>query len=844
MIEQRVFWRHLKQKTVTVLLCLILTAVSLAADQVTVVDRPDTSKTNDYYISNRQPLIPSRFIELPVGSIKPKGWLLAFLERQRDGLTGNLGHISVWLQKEDNAWLSPEGKGKWGWEELPYWLRGYGDMAYILNDPEMIKETKIWIEGTLNSQRENGDFGPDHRFEDGTRDYWANMIMLFCLQSYYDYSNDPRVPELMTRYFKYQLAVPDESMLTGYWQRMRGGDNLYSIYWLYNRTGDKWLLDLATKIDRNTANWRMENDLPNWHNVNIAQAFGEPATYYLQSHDPKDLEFAYKNFYEVRKRFGQVPGGMFGGDENCRIGYDDPRQCVETCGIVEQMLSDELLMRISGDPFWADHCEEVAFNTYPAAVMPDFRSLRYLTAPNMVVSDQKNHHPGTDNGGPFLMMNPFSSRCCQHNHSHGWPYFSKSFWWATPDNGVCAALYAANEVTVKVGDGTDVTIEEKTNYPFEEQVRFAMSMPKAVQFPLYLRIPNWCDAPAVTANGEQIQFDAKPGSYIRIQRTRENGDTVTLKLPMKISLKTWEKNHNSVSVNYGPLTFSLKIEEQLKKVDSTETAIGDSKWQEDANAEEWPSFELHPRSAWNYGLVLNEQEPEKSFKLIKKDWPLDDFPFTLGSVPLAMEIRAKKIPNWTLDRFALCAVLLDSPVRSDEPTETVTLVPMGAARLRISAFPTIGDGPDAHDWRPSSPPPQPPKYKVSASHVFDDLSATCDELSPVNSGDHNIPRFTWWDHCGTQEWIQYDFDAPREISKASVYWFDDTGVGRCRIPQSWRLFYKDNGEWKSVENPSSFKTLRDTGNEVTFNAVETTALRLVVQLRPDFSGGILEWKVQ
>ena len=652
-----------------------------------------------------------------------------------------------------------------------------------------------------------------------------------------------RVLDLMTRYFDYQMTVPDAALLTGYWQRMRGGDNLYSIYWLYNRTGEKRLLELATKIDRNTANWRMENDLPNWHNVNIAQAFGEPATYYLQSRDPKDLAFAYKNFYEIRKRFGQAPGGMFGGDENCRVGYDDPRQATETCGFVEQLLSNELLMRISGDPFWADHCEDVAFNSYPAAVMPDFRSLRYLTAPNMVVSDQKNHHPGIDNSGPFLIMNPFSSRCCQHNHSHGWPYYSKSLWLATPDNGVCAALYAASDVRVKVGDGTEVTFQEQTRYPFEEQVRFTLATPKQVQFPLYLRIPGWCKNPALKINGKTVTLPASPKPYIRIERTWSDGDTVVLDLPMTIRVHTWTQNHNSVSVNYGPLTFSLKIKENYVRFDSIETAIGDSKWQKDADTAQWPSFEIHPESAWNYGLVLDKNNPEKSFKLTRKPWPQDNFPFTLESVPLAMEVQAKKIPHWTLDRYGLCAVLQDSPVRSTEPTETVTLVPMGAARLRISAFPTIGQGPLANDWTPETRP-QPPLYKSSASHSNDEISALCDGMIPTGSGDHSIPRFTWWSHRGTREWVQYEFDGPREVSNVSVYWFDDTGVGQCRVPRSWRLLYNDGEVWTPVKTPSDFGTLRDAWNTVTFTPVKTAALRLEVQLRADVSGGILEWKVQ
>jgi hypothetical protein len=811
---------------------------------VEVVSGPDLSRTNSYYVSNRSPLLPSQFIGLPVGSVEPRGWVREFLQRQREGLTGHLGEISAWLQKEDNAWLGKDGKGKYGWEELPYWLKGYIELAYIFNDPKMLAEVKTWIEGTLASQRANGDFGPDQRFEDGARDYWANMIMLFCLQSYYEHSSDPRVLELMTKYFKYQLTVPDDQMLTHYWQKMRGGDNLYSIYWLYNRTGNPELLKLAEKIHRSTANWRMKDNLPNWHNVNIAQCFREPGQFYLQSHDPADLQFAYANFAEVRKRYGQVPGGMFGGDENCRPGYDDPRQAVETCGMVEQMLSDEMLMQISGAPFWGDHCEEVAFNSYPAAVMPDFKALRYLTAPNMVLSDSKNHAPGVDNGGPFLMMNPFSSRCCQHNHSHGWPYFNKSLWMATPDNGVCAALYSASEVSVKVGAGTLVRFAEETHYPFEDTIRFKFSAEKSVTFPLYLRLPAWCQSPQVSVNGAETKVNAG-GKYVRIEREWKNGDVVTLRLPMQISVQQWTRNHDSVSVNYGPLTFSLKIGERYERHDSIKTAIGDSSWQKGAETTKWPSHEIHPTTPWNYGLVLDEQNAAKSFTVEQGKWPADNFPFTNESAPITMRVKAKRIPEWTLDRHGLCAVLQDSPVLSDEPVETVSLIPMGAARLRISAFPVIGTGPNAHRWVAPAKP-KPSLYKATASHTYsgDTLEALGDSLEPKSSNDHDVSRFTWWDHRGTKEWVQYDFDQAKTVSSVEVYWFDDTGVGQCRVPKSWRLLYRTAAEWKPVPNAVSQSPTKDQWNKMQFGPVDTSALRLEVELLPDFSGGILEWRVK
>ena len=678
------------------LIIILFINIRLSAQTITNVTRPGTTTVNNFYHGNKLPLQPLNFIKLPVGSIKPQGWILKYLELQRDGLTGKLGEISAWLDKNDNVWFSGTGKGGHGWEEVPYWLKGYGDLGYILKDEAIIKGTKLWINKVFESQRPDGYFGPevienDHQDNKGsTPDLWPNMIMLWCMQSYFEYSHDARVIPFMTKYFKWQQNVPENKLLKIYWENSRGGDNLYSIYWLYNITGDKWLLDLAYKIHRNTANWSQKNNLPNWHNVNIAQCFREPATYYMQAKDSTYLNATYNDFNLVRNLYGQVPGGMFGADENARKGFDDPRQAVETCGMVEQMASDEILAGITGDVMWADHCENVAFNTYPAAVMPDFKGLRYLTAPNMVVSDSRNHSPGIENEGPFLMMNPFSSRCCQHNHAQGWPYYAAHLWMATPDNGVVALLYNSSEVSVKVGNGNGsmVGFKQTTKYPFEENIKIEISATKPVNFPLYLRIPNWCATAKISVNGKEEAITFQPGSYAKINRLWKSGDVVQLLLPMSLRLDTW-KNNGSVSINYGPLTFSLKIDEYYKKMDSKKSAIGDSKWQLNANQSDWPSYEIYPASMWNYGLVLNDQPLNKQFEIIKKDWPADDFPFTQKGVPISIKTTGKIIPEWVLDKYGLCGLLPHSPVAETTKAQSIELIPMGAARLRISAFPVV-----------------------------------------------------------------------------------------------------------------------------------------------------------
>ncbi len=661
------------------------------------VSRPELNAVNSFYPGNRAPLQPANFIKLPMGSIQPEGWILKLLELQKDGLCGHLGEISAWLDKDNNAWLS-EG-GDHGWEEVPYWLRGYSDMAFIFDDPEMKKEAMVWIEAIFASQEENGWFGPDF-IAHGTNnklDFWSNMLVLFTLQNYYEYTGDERVIELMKKYFAFELKVPDEDFLKSYWQNSRGGDNLYSVFWLYNKTGEKWLLELAEKIHRNTADWTQKSNLPNWHNVNIAQCFREPATWFMQTGDSTHLEATYNNYYLIRRTFGQVPGGMFGSDENARMGYIDPRQGTETCGFAEQMTSDGILTRITGDPLWADNCEDVLFNSFTAAFTTDMKSLRYITCPNGVIADAENHSPGIDNRGPFLTMNPFSSRCCQHNHGHALPYYLQNLVMASNDNGLAAIMYNSCKTRAKVGDGTEITLIEDTKYPYEEEIRFTLQTAQNVKFPMYLRVPGWCKNASIQINGNKLNLTAKAGEYIRIEREWTDGDKLVLKLPMELGIRTWQVNQNSVSVDYGPLTFSLKIEEEYNKINSTESAIGDSKWQKDADPEKWPAYTIDAKSPWNYGLIVDKKNSSKSFKIIRKEWPADDYPFSPENTPIELVAKGRRIPQWGIDKFGLVDVQPLYPVKTYEPVENITLIPMGAARLRISAFPLVQTTKQEHD---------------------------------------------------------------------------------------------------------------------------------------------------
>ena len=691
----------------------------IESDDVTCVDVLAGDGTNDHYISNRAPLAANPLIKLVPGAIRAGGWLNTWLELERDGMVGHIEEVSHWVQPASNGWLEPEGKTEvpeneqrdipvpdwlqveedrwaptshqgrmWSYFRLPYWLRGYGGLGYALNDPQLIRRANVWRHAALEHQQPDGYFGP--LTEKDPTDLFPHMIMLNCLEAYHEVSGDDRVLPFMLRFFHFVDSLPEEKLFLPMkeWVRAFGGGLFQNIVWAYNRTGEAWLLKLLEKVHRRTHPWTLGiygtlasdfelNISPASHCVNIAVGFREPAQYYQLTGDKALLEITENYWRDLRRTYGQFAGGMYASDERCRPGYTDPRQAIETCAIVEFMRSAEVLLGITGDPVWADRCEDVTFNSFPASVMSDFRGLHYLTSPNSVQLDHADKTPTVRNGGCMFSFSPHTRyHCCQHNAGMGWPQFVEHLWYATPDNGIAAVMYGASTLTAKVGDGTHVVVEESTDYPFEEAVRFALATPKPVSFPWMLRIPGWCDNPSLAINGVDVATNLKPCSFAVIRRTWQDGDRVELKLPMAVSLHRWEGNRNSMSVSRGPLTFSLKIDERWEKYTGSEDNQG---------TDAWPEWQVFADSPWNYALELNVANLLEKFEVTIKPMPNGQV-FTPDNAPVEITAPARRVPQWQTSD-GMIDVLPESPLISEKPLELVTLIPMGCTRLRITSFP-------------------------------------------------------------------------------------------------------------------------------------------------------------
>lgn len=650
-------------------------------------------------VANQPSLVPDKYIELPLGSISPEGWLLAQLRIMNQGSTGHLDETYAPL-KNDNGWLGGKGESL---EATPYWLDGAVPLAWLLDDPALKAKVMKYIDWVLNNQRPSGYFGPFTKYEQETGhtveqadqgdDWWPRMIMLKVLQQYYSATEDPRVIPFMTRYFRFQYENLSDSteLINRYIEQTansRCQENTMMVYWLYNQTKDPFLIGLAEKLRKQTYEWDtwlgnrdwligaavQQNDI-NWtrrHGVNVAMAIKTPAVYYQAGGDPKYLSALKTGFTDLMALHG-LPNGIFSADED--LHGNAPTQATELCAIVEAMYSLEVAIAITGDNTYMDALERMAFNALPAQTTDDYNMRQYLQMPNQVYVSAGDY----DFSYCEHLSNAFGARtgwyCCLVNMHQGWTKYATHLWYATPDNGLAALVYGPSTVTAKVGKGIPVTIEEETGYPFEGAIRFSIKLPESAAFPLELRIPSWCEEATITLNGTRLTTE-KGNRIARIERTWNNNDQLTVEFPMQVRTTNWARN--SRAVERGPLVYALKVGEQWEK--NVDPNLGDY-------------FDIYSTTPWNYGLVRAViDDPVANTTVIEKP-AKGSFFWNQAHAPIEIKAAARKIPGWTLVRGVPYQPVTkrygqyDGEV--DETVETVTLIPYGCTKLRIVAFPVV-----------------------------------------------------------------------------------------------------------------------------------------------------------
>lgn len=632
---------------------------------------------------------PLAYSELRLGSIKPEGWLRETLLRQRNGMTSQMDSLYPEVMGPRNGWLGGDGDQ---WERGPYWIDGLIPMAWILDDDVLKQKAQPWVEWALASQREDGFFGPDTDYpyerglqRDNAHDWWPRMVVLKFMQQYWSATGDSRVIDFMRKYFRYQLNTLPTCPLGNWtsWATYRACDNLSSVIWLYRLTGEEWLLDLAATLHEQSHDYVhmfLETDelsrFSTIHCVNLAQGIKEPIVWWQCDPQPKYLDAVHTALADIRKYNG-VPSGMYGGDE--LLHGNNPTQGSELCTAVELMFSLEEMTKITGDLSFVDHLERIAFNALPTQLTDDFMARQYFQQANQVDVSHCIHNFDITHSESDLVYGLLTGYpCCTSNFHQGWPKFVQNLWYSTSDGGLAALAYSPCRVTAQAG-GQEVTIEERTRYPMEGNIKLLISLHSPASFPLYLRIPSWTKNASVTVNGSPVEASA-PGSVTVISREWSDGDIVELSFPMKVTTDTWYEN--SISVERGPLVYALEIQEEwVRKDNSSDPIHGEFYW------------EVHPKSPWNYGLV-DFDDPEEAFDVTVDERKLDsNWYWNIESAPIVITAKAKRIPYWTLYNGMTGPIpysrMYGNPVIRDKREETIRLIPYGCTTLRISEFPVI-----------------------------------------------------------------------------------------------------------------------------------------------------------
>ncbi|MBN2329290.1 MAG: glycoside hydrolase family 127 protein [Candidatus Omnitrophica bacterium] len=505
-----------------------------------------------------------------------------------------------------------------------------------------------------------------------------------------------------------------------------------------------------------------------------------------------------KKFY-ITGGIGARHGGEAFGDD-----YELPNLTAynETCAAIANVLWNYRMFLLFGEAKYIDVLERTLYNGALSGI--SLRGDRFFY-PNPLAA-----------GAGGVERSPwFGCSCCPTNLSRFIPSIP-GYIYARKDDSVYVNLFIGSETSFTMQD-QKVSIRQESDYPWDGRVNICLSPEKETLFTLKIRIPGWAKneptpsdlyhyqktnkkKATLSINGKKFAYPMEDG-YAVVHRLWKKGDKVELNLPMKVRRTIAHENvaedAGKVALEYGPLVYCV----------------------------EWPDYD---ESVFN--LLLSDRTP-LSVKRNQNMHHLVSFVNVIEGKADALKYSKNKTR------------LKKTPLR-------FRAIPYYAWAHRGPGEMTVWLAREIDAAQPTLPPTIASESAVSYSFQRKNgenmlsPAALNDQLEPSDSNDQSIPRFHWWPHQGTQEWVQYDFAKPETVSSVRVYWFDDSGHGNCRVPESWKILYNDQGQWLPASDPGECGVNKDQFNEVSFDAVKTSGLRLEIQLQEGFSGGILEWQVQ
>ncbi len=638
-----------------------------------------------------------KFEELSIKQIKPQGWLKSFLEDQKNGLTGHLEVAGYpfdrvgWDRFDVDTTKSNENPGWWAYEQTGYWLDGMERLAELIDDRKLKNQAAKSFDYVLENADPDGYLGPKLLKDSDGWNRWPHVVFFRALMAKYSATGNKSLLDAVCRHY-----------LEGNWGHGTGRDviNVEIMLWAYLKSGDERLLALAEKAfadynaqcrDDNCAAAQMSNKKAYAHGVTYNE-YGKLGAILYSCTGKKEYLTPVIKAYKKIDRYQMLPDGLHCSDEF--LLDNDYMQAHETCDVTDYTWALGYLLMATGKGEYADKIERCIFNAGIGCVEEHFKALQYFSCVNQVILDRTSNHCDFLQGDKWLSYRPNpGTECCAGNVNRFMPNYCARMW-MKKGRSLVAALYGPSKVRTGSANGK-VVITEDTNYPFEDQIRFFFEAKEQKSIKLYLRIPAWCQNPSLRFNKEAVALNVKNG-FALIDLSVKTGDLLTLDLPGTLTVKDWGKDGQFVEK--GPLvyTYGMKGDRQIDE-------------QEERSSADFPAYNTYPDKPFNYAIV-----PEEGLQFEKA--PMTENPWSIEQTPLTITCKARKVHSWKIThknfiepvynlytrpwvrerkegkftftpRYPASKKALLSQGLGE--LETITLVPYGSAKVRITVFPKL-----------------------------------------------------------------------------------------------------------------------------------------------------------
>ena len=633
----------------------------------------------------------NKFTPVLLHQIKPLGWLRQFLLTQRDGLTGHLEaagypfNTKGW--RDENVPLGDRGgSGWWPYEQYAYWVDGMIRCGILLDDDRLKRKARRQIDHVLKHPDRDGYLGPDalkhlHGLHGSER--WPHAVFFRAIIADLDERADKRGMQRLRRHYLSGTARHETT---------RNICNIEIMAWLFQRTGDRALKNLATAYYRAfqkhekksgaTIKNMLSPEKSGDHGPTYMELFKLGAVMFSMTGQKRFLRAA-ENAFRKLERDHVLVDGVPSATEHMRGIYAQAGH--ETCVITDYLWSLGWLLQTTGKVVYADAMERACFNALPGAVTPDFKALQYFSGPNQVVAGPKTNHHDHGRGSTHTSYRPNpATECCPGNVHRAMPSYIGRMWMRGDDGSIMAALYGPGRLVLE-----DMTIRQETDYPFRPVVRFIFSPRKKITKTFRFRIPAWCRKTRVFLNSKPYACAARAGSWATIRRSFAAGDTIEVRFDYPVRAERGPED--SVAYVWGPVVFSLPVRERRTR------EMSDTR-----SNQQFPAWTMKPASPWNFGI---EQGQRADIQYAA----MTDQPWDPASAPVHLHVKGRRIPGWRLKQIKKLVVrnrewmkiikgniaftpgmpgMKARKVVAKEP-ELIQLIPLGATTLRVTWFPLI-----------------------------------------------------------------------------------------------------------------------------------------------------------